>query len=495
MTPNTDLFDLIHSLSRTEKRHFKLYSSMHGEDKAYIKLFDAIEKQKKYDEQAIKLLFQKESFLKRFSATKAYLYQSILRSLKIYHQDSNVTLEVHNIFLEVEILSQRGIYKPSLKLLEKSKQLIERYQLDFLNPYQVDLELRIKRFAKPKSMLDVMDNDIARLRKSLDSLAKKDAILKISCLQSFILEKKLSLEEAKALGFKQLIDSSTTNGYLDTVAQFSSKSTLSYLSSDFSETRKWDRQIVRFMQKDKQLMQEHLYKYIANVSNSLYSALASLASKKEIAESFQLLEKIKFNSKQNALSKLEVKVFSRISIAKIPFALYYHDKKEGDIIVESVIKLYNKLKPELGEHFRRGFHMSVAHYYFARAEPSKSLDWLEPILKSKDDGTRRDIFIDALILQLFVHYDLGNTILLHSIISAVKFQAKKYKALETPMTEVATMIEKIVRYELDKKKLTAYINDVLQTELVQSKIFKRLTIQEWLLGKLNHKPTEFYIHK
>ena len=52
------LFQLIHSLEKSEKRHFKLYikRSSAKEDLKIIQLFDALDKLKEYDE---KLLLKK----------------------------------------------------------------------------------------------------------------------------------------------------------------------------------------------------------------------------------------------------------------------------------------------------------------------------------------------------------------------------------------------------------------------------------------------------
>ena len=68
MVASSDLFQLIKSLSKTEKRHFVLYSTKHviGEQNGYMKLFYAIEKQKEYDEGKIKKQFVNDSFIKRF---------------------------------------------------------------------------------------------------------------------------------------------------------------------------------------------------------------------------------------------------------------------------------------------------------------------------------------------------------------------------------------------------------------------------------------------
>ena len=51
MKPSTELFNLIKSLSKSEKRFFKLSSSLQSGDKNYLKIFDYIEEQNEYDEE------------------------------------------------------------------------------------------------------------------------------------------------------------------------------------------------------------------------------------------------------------------------------------------------------------------------------------------------------------------------------------------------------------------------------------------------------------
>lgn len=47
MSKKEQLFNLIHALTKAEKRHFKLFSAtLEKKDKSHIQLFDAIDKQK-----------------------------------------------------------------------------------------------------------------------------------------------------------------------------------------------------------------------------------------------------------------------------------------------------------------------------------------------------------------------------------------------------------------------------------------------------------------
>ncbi|HQZ43738.1 MAG TPA: hypothetical protein PK735_12690, partial [Flavobacteriales bacterium] len=73
MKPSTELFDLIRSLTKSEKRFFKLHSSLQSGDKNYLRIFDSIDKQKAYDEEALKKQFAKETFIKHLPSEKNHL--------------------------------------------------------------------------------------------------------------------------------------------------------------------------------------------------------------------------------------------------------------------------------------------------------------------------------------------------------------------------------------------------------------------------------------
>jgi len=63
MKPSTELFSLIQTLTKSEKRFFKLNSSLQSGEKNYLKLFDFIEKQSSYNEEELKAYFSKEKFI------------------------------------------------------------------------------------------------------------------------------------------------------------------------------------------------------------------------------------------------------------------------------------------------------------------------------------------------------------------------------------------------------------------------------------------------
>src|SRR2546423_12681940 len=118
------LFRLIKSLTKSEKRYFKLFASRHtiGEKNDYVVLFEAIDSQEEYDEKKLMKNF-KHAFQSPSAIAKARLYEIILRSLDAYHANSSIDVEIRKLLHYSEILFKKSLYKDSDKALSKAKRL------------------------------------------------------------------------------------------------------------------------------------------------------------------------------------------------------------------------------------------------------------------------------------------------------------------------------------------------------------------------------------
>ncbi len=125
-TSSTELFDLIQSLSKGEKRYFKVHSSRHtiGEENKYVKLFDAICKQKVYDE---KDLLANEKYVRQLPLLKKRLYHSILKALEVYH--TSIDAEVRKLLHQAEILYEKALYEQAKKILRSIKTICKENEL------------------------------------------------------------------------------------------------------------------------------------------------------------------------------------------------------------------------------------------------------------------------------------------------------------------------------------------------------------------------------
>ena len=128
MKPSTELFSLIKSLTKSEKRFFKLNSSLQTGDKNYLKIFDFIEKQKKYDEDALKDHFKKETFIKHLPSEKNHLYKLLLKSLRSYYSERTISSQLKQEIKNVEILYKKALYKECNKFVTRAKEIAKKYE-------------------------------------------------------------------------------------------------------------------------------------------------------------------------------------------------------------------------------------------------------------------------------------------------------------------------------------------------------------------------------
>ncbi|MEP2280996.1 MAG: hypothetical protein ABJI11_16295, partial [Maribacter sp.] len=115
------LFVLVKSLSKSEKRQFKLYVGRLGvnTDAKFLALFNLLDKIKQYDEKTI----LESGIVKKaqLSNLKAHLYKQILVSLRLNPVNQNIRVQIREQLDFATILYQKGLYKQSLKILDKVK--------------------------------------------------------------------------------------------------------------------------------------------------------------------------------------------------------------------------------------------------------------------------------------------------------------------------------------------------------------------------------------
>ena len=135
MKQSNYLKELILSLTKPEKRYFKVFASTHKSKNLSILLFDEINKNKVYDESLLREKFRKEFKLKQFHVAKNYLYHLILKALSSFYQEHSVERKLNTAIDEIEILFHKGLYIQSYKTLlnaKKSAIQFEKY-LKLLN--------------------------------------------------------------------------------------------------------------------------------------------------------------------------------------------------------------------------------------------------------------------------------------------------------------------------------------------------------------------------
>jgi len=128
------LIELIRTLTKAEKRHFRLLVKRNqaNEELLFLQLFDLLDKQKRYDEA---LILRKIPAIKKrqLSNLKAHLYKQLLLSLRLLYRPHNTDMEIRERLDYARVLYNKGLYRQSLEILDKAKIAAKNARLNALS--------------------------------------------------------------------------------------------------------------------------------------------------------------------------------------------------------------------------------------------------------------------------------------------------------------------------------------------------------------------------
>ncbi len=188
-TPHDHVHRLIRSMSRAEKRYFKLYASRHvvSGHSNHLTLFDAIAGMDQYDEAALLARFAGEGFVRRFPITKRRLYETILASLEAFHADSSVDARLRRMLHQVEILNRRALYADAARMLRSVRQLARQHDRQTILLDTLEWERRlIERTNYAEGGKEAVDRLTATSRTLREELEQVEALWALKS-RSFLL--------------------------------------------------------------------------------------------------------------------------------------------------------------------------------------------------------------------------------------------------------------------------------------------------------------------
>ncbi|MDB5034047.1 MAG: hypothetical protein JWQ98_1288 [Chlorobi bacterium] len=166
MAASSDLFDLIKSLSKSEKRYFRISASATagaGTNK-YMHLFDLIDAREQYDEKAVRAAFAEQFTGRHFSEAKYYLYNAILRSLHLYAADRSIDVQITTMLHQAKILFARSLFRQCDKMIAKARDMAvehERWHLA-VSAQRLEHELLTRQGAGAQETIEQLLLETAR---------------------------------------------------------------------------------------------------------------------------------------------------------------------------------------------------------------------------------------------------------------------------------------------------------------------------------------------
>lgn len=119
---------LVNSLSKAEKRYFRLYSDLQSGEKAYLVLFDLIKENMSAEE--LYTQFGTSQNRKSYEMAVKYLYRNILDCLVKLREKQDIQTEIFNRISKAGILFEKEMFDEAFVELNKAKRLATDYEND-----------------------------------------------------------------------------------------------------------------------------------------------------------------------------------------------------------------------------------------------------------------------------------------------------------------------------------------------------------------------------
>ncbi|QQR87578.1 MAG: hypothetical protein IPJ76_04955 [Flavobacteriales bacterium] len=499
MKPSTELHDLIRSLNKSEKRFFKLHSTLQSGPKNYIKIFDAVDKQEVYDEDALRKLFAKEVFIRHFPSEKNHLYKLILKALRAYYAESNVSSILKQEIKNIEILYQKALYTECNKVLHRAKRLAkdnERfyYWFELLNWEKMLLEEAYESGEFTKDLDALIEEEREVIEKLRNLAAYHILYSKINYVfrsGGYVRsdEEHAMVEE---ISEHQLIKGKNT-------ALSHRAATICYYTQGFCQwaKRDWKTSLEKFT-KVRSILDAHPHikadltkRYIRTLQYIILGQI-ELEDFKSARENIKLMRSLKGQEGFQGID-IDVQTFTASSIAELHLFARMGEHKKALELVPAILHGMEDLGQRLSKEYEIEFWFNLAVVHFGAGEVNKSLFWLNKVLNDPEPTLRQDIFAYARLFNLVVHYELGNYDLLEYIVrSTQRFLSKRHRALEV---EVALIdhIKKAARSQKPnaRREMFVSLNEKL-LELFkdpnQSLVLKYFDFLAWTRAKIEEVP-------
>jgi len=170
MRNGDDLHKLIQSLSKAEKRYFKIQttSNTKKDNNNYILLFDAIDHQSRYNEIKLCRKLRKYLFSRQLPKTKYLLYELILKTMQQLYLGRTIHSEVNSLVNSIEFLYRKSNYGQANDLVQKAKKIAKERDLTKELLLVIDWEKKINKYLSGNSAEQL--NLISTYQKTSDQL-------------------------------------------------------------------------------------------------------------------------------------------------------------------------------------------------------------------------------------------------------------------------------------------------------------------------------------
>ena len=491
------LFRLIKSLSKSEKRQFKLYVNRleSNTDKKFIALFDLLDKMSFYDEQ--KIANSKIVKRQQLSNVKSHLYKQILVSLRLSISSTNKRLQLREQLDYVYILYNKGLYEQSLQMLQRVKAQAIRLDERATEFQAIEFEKAVQTQYLSKTSFDYV-SEIAT--QSTQIASNNEVTAKLSSLALLLYAKNVHYGYVK--NDKEFKDITTffeshieeidleNAGFSESFWYYKSYLLYSILVQDLLSAYKFANKWVELFYMSPDMIQLHPVFFIRGHQH-LFEILYLL---KYMSKFKMALERFESTLAQPSFPKnhnISPYIFMGRYNNKINFHFLEGSFEEAIPLIPDVLNGVVQHADQLDQHHIMVLYYKIACIYFGAGNLQKCIEYLQLIISDKSLRVHQDLMCFSRVLNVVAHYDAGLDYELETQVKQTyKFLLKmdELQAVQKEMIRFMRSLTDIYPNELKQafRQLHASLKR-FENDPYEKRSFLYLDILSWLESKIENR--------
>ncbi len=495
ISQSEQLFQLVRSLSKSEKRSFTLYASriQDADSLKYMQLFDLIEKEKNCTDAYI-LGKLKRLDKTQYSNLKRHLFKQIMASLRLTHIAKKTDIEIREYLDFADILYGKGLYIQALKILEKAKIIAHRSNNELLELAILETEKNIGSRHIPKSEAITMPQLILQSEEKIQSIQKiiRFSNARIELHSHYIKHGHVkNSHELTAIQGKYnwltSIDFALNPSYHEVIYLLQCQVWFYYITLDFAPCLKSAQQWVSVFKKSPSLIEQDADLYMRGyhyVLTCAYNLNETALYEKYLAE----LES--FRDENYSYFNENTRIISFLYVHYGRFNLYFLRGKyqEGLAGIPATLRRIQKYKGKLDVHRMMVLYFKMAWMHLMSGQPDPAIHYLNTILQLNMGSLREDIQGYSHLMFIMAHFDAGNEEILDYLVQGARQYFDKSKSSGRLQQMTITFFQQWGKLTPAKRKsaMQQFYQSLfeLETDIFEMRSMLYLDIQSWLSQKI-----------
>lgn len=491
-----DLYDLIHSLTKAEKRYFKLFAST-GENR-YIQLFEVVNTVKTYNKELLEKRLKNANLLNNLVANKNYLYGLILRSLRQFSEGKNVDSQIKILIDNAKILKKKKLYDKSYNQIKKAKNLAIRYQ---------KLSLGLEILSQERELLQVisLNDDPLNVKLNQENEDMTEEFIKKKHNQhlyfkimSEIRGKGHNVYTQKADGIEKFAE------FLEHPLQTDVDKALTLLAKQqfyvnrlhcffyLRDHKAYHKDALASVQLWEDVEKDILSEYQHAYHTSLYNLMLHELYFVDQTTFLETLERFKNLLNHKHFKDSHPTVFIKSYGIEMHYWSSVGELTKAMQVLQDSVHLFDKYEADCSIRNLVTAILAIARTYFYNNDMESASVWIDKLLTDYSNSQRKDILVVANTIRLMIYYETNDTHLMEYLSRSIyRFTKRRKNLYDTPIV-ISKYIKKLceINEEEEQIKLFLKLKETLQKAYQnphEKGILQAFDFIAWIDSKLEKK--------